>query len=323
MPSSLKHSCGQSEAVLNRSAKGWPANESAPAPLVSIGIPVHNGQKYLSNAIESVLSQDFRDFELILCDNASTDATSDICRRYATADSRIRYFRNPNNIGAIPNFNLVFSRAKGKYFKWLCYDDACHPRFLSRCVEVMSLEPETTSIVYSHAEMIDEAGDFRGNLTENVETSAKAAFRRLRTAVLRRGSALALCGLIRSEHLKRTRMRGSYVMDDVGLLTELALVGGFRQVPEALLRIRVHSGNARVLHQTTRSHAMWIDPANVRNKIVLSPNLRLFLECFRSTFHVSMPVSAKIACYAMIPLAYMERPLRDLAGVWKRRLFRA
>ena len=79
--------------------------EMTAAPRLSIGLPVYNGENYLAAAIESLLGQTYGDFELIISDNASTDGTEDICRGYAAQDPRIRYCRQPQNIGGAPNHN--------------------------------------------------------------------------------------------------------------------------------------------------------------------------------------------------------------------------
>ena len=81
----------------------------------SIGLPVFNGENFLAPAIESILGQTYDDFELIISDNASTDATSQICRDFARRDSRVRYIRNARNLGADPNYNAVFRAARGRY----------------------------------------------------------------------------------------------------------------------------------------------------------------------------------------------------------------
>ena len=87
------------------------------APVVSIGLPVFNGDKYLEQALESLLNQDFQDFEIIISDNASTDDTAEICRSYAAADNRIQYHRNECNIGSGPNYRRVFELARGEYLQ--------------------------------------------------------------------------------------------------------------------------------------------------------------------------------------------------------------
>ncbi|MDP7268439.1 MAG: glycosyltransferase, partial [Pirellulales bacterium] len=73
-------------------------------PRVSIGMPVFNGEAFLSQAIQSLLEQTYVDFELIISDNTSTDGTESICRKYALQDSRIRYVRNSENVGLESNF---------------------------------------------------------------------------------------------------------------------------------------------------------------------------------------------------------------------------
>jgi glycosyltransferase involved in cell wall biosynthesis len=290
-------------------------------PRVSVGIPVYNGENYLQTAIDSVLAQDYEDFELVISDNASTDRTADICRDYAAADRRVRYFRNRENIGAVPNFNRVFALARGRYFKWLSSDDVCYPALLRRCVEILEAAPTSVTLVYPFCEMINEHDDFHGALIENVETRARHPFQRLRKVLLKRTSAQALLGLIRSDHLRLTRLRGSYVMDDMGLLAELALIGQFWQLPEVLLKIRIHPMNASKMHTGTRSHEIWLDPANAGKSVVLNPELRLFIECFRSVMHVPVrPVNKFLCCITALE-AYFERPLRNLGGRWRNRLF--
>src|SRR3546814_12920885 len=90
---------------------------------VTIGLPVYNGANYLAAAIESILAQTVADFDLIISDNASTDATEQICRAYAGADRRIRYVRQPQTLGAAANFNLLARMSEKPYFKWAAPDD--------------------------------------------------------------------------------------------------------------------------------------------------------------------------------------------------------
>ena len=114
------------------------ASEStAEVPLVSVGVPVFNGEAFLEDAIRSVLAQTLDDLELILCDNASNDRTAEICRDYEGRDPRVRYFRNPRNLGAAANYNLAFSHARGRYFKWLAHDDRMLPSFLAKTRRIL------------------------------------------------------------------------------------------------------------------------------------------------------------------------------------------
>jgi len=92
-------------------------------PLVSIGMPVRNGEKHIRRALDSLLAQKYENFELIVSDNASTDKTRFICEEYARRDPRIRCYRNTANIGALPNFQRVLELAEGDFFMWAAADD--------------------------------------------------------------------------------------------------------------------------------------------------------------------------------------------------------
>ena len=109
-------------------------------PTVSMGLPVYNGQRYLAQAVESLLAQTFGDFELVLCDNASTDETESIGRDLEKRDRRVRYHRNERNLGAAPNFNRAWSLCAGRVvFKWAATTTGTHDvmRSVSRCGETV------------------------------------------------------------------------------------------------------------------------------------------------------------------------------------------
>jgi hypothetical protein len=124
---------------------------SAVEPLVSIGLPVRNGEQYLGEAAHSVLDQDYGRLELVICDNASDDGTQEICRRLAKADSRVRYHRHAQDIGLVPNFNSALQRACGTYFKWMGDDDRLAPTFVSRCAEILDDDAELILVTTQQA----------------------------------------------------------------------------------------------------------------------------------------------------------------------------
>jgi glycosyltransferase involved in cell wall biosynthesis len=126
-------------------------------PTVSVGMPVFNGERYLGRAIESILSQTFQDFELVIGDNASTDATEAICRGYASADRRIRYVRHARNLGVARNFNAVYHLSIGRYFRWAASDDLAEPRLIERCAAVLE-QDSTVALAYGKTRLIDEHG---------------------------------------------------------------------------------------------------------------------------------------------------------------------
>lgn len=113
-------------------------------PKVSIGLPVYNGENYLREALDSLLGQTFRDFELIISDNASTDATREIILQYQQRDSRIRYIRQESNIGASKNFLFVLAVSETELFMWASHDDIWAPNWLE--VLLSNLTPDDIGV---------------------------------------------------------------------------------------------------------------------------------------------------------------------------------
>ena len=114
---------------------------------LTIGLPVYNGERFLQESLQALLAQTWTDFELVISDNASTDSTAEICLEYAARDPRIRYVRQPVNMGAAPNHNYVASQARGRFFKWASHDDLYHPDLLQQCVLALEKHPE---VVLAH-----------------------------------------------------------------------------------------------------------------------------------------------------------------------------
>ncbi len=111
-------------------------------PKVSIGMPVFNGEKFLSPVLDSLIGQSFLDFELIISDNASTDGTEQICREYAARDHRINYIRQPVNAGIVANFKFVQKKSRGEYFMWAASDDIRSLDFVELNVKFLSENPD-------------------------------------------------------------------------------------------------------------------------------------------------------------------------------------
>jgi glycosyltransferase involved in cell wall biosynthesis len=124
-------------------------------PLVSVCIPTYNTARYLSQAIESVLSQDYEDYELVICDNASTDDTPEVCARYQ--HSRVRYLRFEVNLNQPGSFNRCLDQARGEYITLLHADDCLLPGFMADRVKRLSDYPEA-GFVFGAARIIDAVG---------------------------------------------------------------------------------------------------------------------------------------------------------------------
>ncbi len=117
-------------------------------PLVSIGVPVFNGGGLLIEALEQIINQYYRNIEIIISDNNSSDNTHEICQKYLTIDNRIRYYRQPKTITAAMNFRFVFEKSKGEYFMWAAYDDRRSLNYVDVLVHKIIQTP-AASVVFS------------------------------------------------------------------------------------------------------------------------------------------------------------------------------
>ena len=267
-------------------------------PKVSIGLPVYNGERYLRFAVDSILQQDYTDFELIISDNASMDKTPDICRDYAELDSRVRYHRYEVNQGASHNFRRVFELARGKYFKWAAYDDVCLPGFLRVCVETLDQAPRSVSLVVPRAETIDESGQLKaiGRSPECSNNRYSRPHMRLAKVLRTVSFAQGQYGLIRSEALQKTRLLDSFVESDYVLIAELALLGEIWEIPEVLLQLR-HPETSICPHLNESAHLSWFDPSKKMRKSFLKPHTRIGLEYIRSIGRMQIRFVERLLCY--------------------------
>lgn len=279
-------------------------------PTVSIGLPVYNGEKYLGKTINQLLSQDYEDMELIICNNASTDATDEICREFAERDCRIRYYVNQANIGASPNWNKVFELSRGDFFKWAMHDDECHPSLVRRCMETYRDSPHNTSLVFSQANIIDGEGKVKFACQENVASNSSCPYKRVAQVLSRIRYANALWGLIRSETLRQVRPAGS-IEADLVLLVELSLHGLLVEIPEVLYGLRRYERNATEINKTARALMTWYNPGHAHKMILLPHWDRVFIEYVKCIQNAPLSFRDRILCVStLIRVGYWRRFLR-------------
>jgi glycosyltransferase involved in cell wall biosynthesis len=226
-------------------------------PRLSIGLPVYNGEKFLAESIESLLGQTYEDFELIISDNASIDGTADICKSYAKQDTRIRYIRQPHNIGGAPNHNFVIHEARGELFKHASHDDLYGKELIRLCIEALDERPEVV-LAHSWSAVIDDKGEIAEVADYEVNTGAPQAPERLRS-MLFDGWGDDEGGVMRTEVLRRTALHGSHHFADRTFTIELALHGPFYMVPEYLYFRRQHAGQGGA-HTSIRRRCANMDP---------------------------------------------------------------
>ncbi len=227
-------------------------------PEVSVGLPVYNGEEYLLESVQGICEQTFSDFELIISDNASTDRTAEICKELASRDSRIRYVRQPRNIGAARNWNFVARAANGKFLKWASANDRPDRTMLARCVDVLQREDEAV-LCYGRTRFIDGSGNKLGLYEYDLSFEQRRPSERFISVRNRMNLNNAQQGLIRLHPLRQTRLERLYPGGDLILMAELALHGTFRLLPDVLLYRRMEKGAAsRFL--SDRELRVFLDP---------------------------------------------------------------
>jgi len=240
-------------------------------PRLSIGLPVYNGGGYLAESLEALLGQSYEDFELIISDNASTDGTVGICRRYEKQDPRIRYVRQPHNIGLVPNHNFVVGQARGELFKWASHDDLYARDLLKRCIDALDQHPQAV-LAQSWSATIDSSGTPTKLLRYPAATASSRAPERFRS-MLFDGKGDYTYAVMRTNILRQTPLHASYHFADRTLITELALHGPFRQVPDWLYFRRDRPDQPRL---TVRDRCAIFDPR--RANPLRHPAVRLYAE---------------------------------------------
>ena len=290
-------------------------------PRLSIGLPVYNGADYLAQSLDALLGQTYEDFELILSSNASTDHTDDICRSYADRDSRVRFFRQPANIGAVPNHYFVFQQATGELFKWASGDDLYARDLLARCIERLDEHPEAV-LAHSWTAAVDGAGALIQAHEYPLATVSPRASERLRS-LLFGGDDLPgairgddFYGVIRSDVLRRIKFHDSYYHADQIFMAELALHGPFQQVPEWLYFRRHHPGRAHQAKRTIRAWCANLDPK--RASRLRHPTVRLLGEYlwahYDSVRRAPLTPQDRRECYREISRWLASRAYRRLPG---------
>ena len=215
-------------------------------PRLTIGMPVYNGERFIREALDSVLAQTYTDFELLIADNASDDATPDIIAEYAAADPRIRHVRHDRNLGSAGNFNSVLAAADTELFKWVASDDLHAPTHFERCVTTLDERPELIG-AHTRTMRIDEQSRLIKPEKYHIHTDGPSPHVRFRNVIAKPHSCFSCFAVFRTDVMKKTAGMKPYPGSDRVFLAEIALHGPTLEVPDYLLFRRVHSGSHSAL----------------------------------------------------------------------------
>jgi glycosyltransferase involved in cell wall biosynthesis len=299
-------------------------------PLVSMGLPVYNGENFVAEAIECALSQTRSDWELIVSDNASTDRTVSICREYAAKDSRIRVYQNERNMGVSLNYNYVFQRSRGRYFKWITHDDLFGAEFVERCI--LELEKDDRVVLsFPKLVYVDAGGGVLRRQTSELSISGPTAESRVNQLMRLEAEGTDIFwsqfGLIRRDVLEETGLMGLYNGSDQVLLFELALRGSFKQVEGEFFFRREHPAASTLRSGwTAKERAMFVYADDGRTLVF--PYCRMLKEHVVSICNSTVPFWSKAQCTAAVLKRFLghwkyfaheviETPLEVLRAKWR------
>jgi glycosyltransferase involved in cell wall biosynthesis len=280
-------------------------------------MPVFNGERYLAETLESILQQEFDDFELVISDNASTDSTWDICRDYDDRDPRIRLIRNETNVGAAGNYNVTVSRARGELFKWAAYDDLLASTMLKSCVAALDASGDDVLLAYPQTMLIDGEGAIIGPYEDGLDLRSDNAYRRVARFARHWSLCNAVMGVFRTDALRRTGLIRPYVSSDIVLLAEVATLGRVVEVPGRLFYRRLHDRSSRQGSVDSSEFAAWFDTRAARTR---RPKTRLTRRVVTTVLATDLPLAHRVSAAAAFAGVWGFRKAHIMGSHAKRRL---
>ena len=222
-------------------------------PIVSIGLPVYNGEDFLKYALDSLLSQTFRDFEIIISDNASTDNTPKICQEYVLRDKRIRYIRQNNNMGALWNFNFVLKQSNKEYFIWVSSDDKLHPEFLEKNIDILEKNKNVVcsigDVIYSDVVNYEfkSNNETKKTFRQRYVKSTYGTYESKVRTYLKFFQASMMYGLYRRDKLQKSiTINKIFLAFDLSIILNVLKYGDFHVIDENLLH-RYNKGSHSII----------------------------------------------------------------------------
>jgi hypothetical protein len=206
----------------------------------------------------------------------------------------VAYHRNEVNVGASDNYNAVFLRSSGRYFKWASFNDLCMPAFLGRCVEVLESRPDAV-LAYPRTRLF--SGDVAEDYDDGLDLQEPDPYRRFRRLVTSMRLNNVMNGLIRAEVLRRTPLIKVFFASDVNLMAELALHGKFVEIPEYLFYRRMDAEAATRL-KSQQEVLRHYDPSLKRR--MQFQRWKIDWEYFRAVTRTPLPLAARLRLYGFL-----------------------
>ncbi len=273
-------------------------------PLVTVGIPVFNEEKFVQSALSSLIEQSYENIEIIISDNCSTDRTSAICDEFSQQHAHVSVYRTDHNIGSVPNFIRVLEMARGKYFMWAAGHDLWTKNYISECVSALEAQDNAT-IAFGTPAWIDANGQPFNREAGWCDTRSMGSVERFFTVFW--GSMNPILGVIRRESLLKTPIINT-VGSDLIMLSNLALRGEFIHVPGCSWSRR------EFRHETTHGEKIsrYITAEQGLSKSVLArlfPLFRLPFELIKLVVRCEAPIADKVVILISLVPSFLSRYL--------------
>jgi len=226
-------------------------------PRISILIPVYNSERYLAECLDSILAQDFDNFEILISDDGSKDNSLELIKTYAAKDTRIRWWQNPRNLGLTSNHNACLKEARGEFIKFLHQDDKfLHPSALGQMATVLEKNPAVT-LVATASHLIDENGKVlavRNHFAPGGIFDGKKVIVRCLEANKNLVGEPTVVMFRRSQSVRGFDERFRQILD-MEFSFHLLEQGQFYFLPEPLIAYRVHAQQATKSNQQSGTGA--------------------------------------------------------------------
>ena len=295
-----------------------PGRDTAMCHRVTVAVPVYNSEGTLPHTMESILAQTYTNLEIVICDNASTDRTTELCREWAAKDPRVRYYRNQANIGQTRNFRKALELSSGEFFMWTCADDCRPPEAIERLVEALVSNPKA---VMAHGPIIARGIDFEVEIANAMDLSSPSPAERVRSFIrgIRHNSMVH--GLYRRASLKKLVFGAHYGQDYLFSL-QVCVMGPVQHVPQAM--IVYHEKGVRPSEPMPRRPITLLEflksrGTNRKCLTVLLTGSRYVLTCREVA--LSQRVATALAYLSTFGAMYRRRLVMDAVSTFLRPLF--
>ncbi len=231
----------KSRVYLREQALARKARKMDGFPLVSVGVPVYNGEDDLPQAVESLLAQSYSNLEIIISDNASTDRTQQVSLELAARDRRVRYRRLDRNIGANGNFDSVKDLATGEYFMWTGADDIRPPDSIKLLLEALMKNPRA---VMAHGPIITKLGEVEQLIPNKMDLLGPHSSQRVQTLTRGMHHIAMEYGLYRLVKLREAVYKyqhNCFYGGDYLICLQMCFLGPIEYVPSPMIVYRIRT----------------------------------------------------------------------------------